>query len=333
MGTSKKSAATAKPARKRFGSDWDKPASKPKKPTGNPKLDKKLAEKEERKAEKIRLRDEKQRRKLKEKEERRNQPKKPLLVRFYNALKPGDYTPRQDLLHVLLILGICAALCGAIFYAWRAWSDNVAYNLSAELFIPAAAYTSGQESNIVENLEQNGFQNIYVDEDGNYHAFGNPDRVQNYKNSYYERTVKIVSDYLDDDYGSYGIANIYVSSDWSKMIIDTIYDEIDSSVITYMFTNADLLLAIRTYAVWYQLNSGGDMMEFIIRAADGTTLIDEEISSAEEIISAMQNTDDSSDDEADDTSDDSSDDETDDTSEDTDDATGSDNETNNSTEE
>lgn len=303
MATPKKSAASAKPARKRFAAGGNENHSNaPTKSTGNPKLDKKIAEKEERKTEKRMECEEKCRRKNRGRNKSK-QPKKPLLVRFYNALKPGDYTPKQDLLHVLIIFGICAALCGAMFYAWRTWSDNLSYNLSAELIIPAAAYTSGQESNIVENLEENGFQNIYVDEDGNYHAYGNPTRVQNYKNSYYERTVKVVSDYLNDDYGSYGIANIYVSSDWSQMIIDTIYDEIDSSVITYMFTNDDLLLAIRTYAVWYQLNSGGDMMEFIIRAADGTILIDEEISSAEEIISATQNSDEDTSDDGEDTDD------------------------------
>ena len=214
--------------------------------------------------------------------------RKPFLARFYDKLKPGEYTKKQDFRHVLVIFSVILVLCGVGGTAFYIWSNNEAYKVSAELVIPSAAYTTGQESNVVDTLESNGFTNIYEDEDGNFHAFGTPTRVQNYKNAYYQRTMKTVEEDLSNDYSSFGVALVSINSDWSTLTIDTIYDEMEASTITYIFQSTDLNNLVRVFAVWRQINSGGEKMELVIRAADGTILIDEEINSADEIVSRMQ---------------------------------------------
>lgn len=214
--------------------------------------------------------------------------KKPFLARFYDKLMPGDYTKKQDLRHSIAVFAFLLALVGVAFSAFWIWSSNNAYSVSSELVIPKAAYTSGQEQNVEDMLEGNGFKNIYADEDGNFHAFGTPDRVQNYKNDYYQRTVKTTSEDITRDYSDFGVVNVYVEPDWSKMTIDTIYDELDAATATYVFRNGTLDNLVRVYAVWRQINTGGDKMELVIRAADGTALIDEDVDSADAVVSRLQ---------------------------------------------
>ena len=272
-GHTRRSAASVKPRRKRLGADWDDIDALPKK--------------KRRKAER-KLNREAVSNEMASKAGRKREYRKPPLARFYDKLFPGEYTRKQDLRHTIIVFVIIMALVGCAGGAFYIYSGNQAYMVSSELIIPKTAYTMGQETNVETMLEDNGFRNIYLDEDGSFHAFGTPERVQNYKNDYYQRTVKTESDAIRRDYSDYGIVSIYVEPDWSKMTIDTVYDELNAATATYIFRNQSLNDLVRTYAVWRQINSGGDKMELLIRAADGSTLIDEDIDSADELVSRLQ---------------------------------------------
>ena len=198
--------------------------------------------------------------------------KKPSFVRLYDKLFPGEYTRKQDLKHMIGVFIVILIVMAAIAFTFYNITEREKQAVSTKILIPATSFVDGQEKNVVGMLEGYGFRNIDVDENGNIIAYGTPQMVEDYKNSYKEDILEPVKKTMLEDLSAYGILAISVTDDGKTLTIKTMDDfaATDSIMMRAVVGNDKVNRIIYVCSNWCQLRNDGERMTVNMELAGST---------------------------------------------------------------
>lgn len=202
--------------------------------------------------------------------------KKPPLAVLYDKMNPGDYTIRQDFYHSLFIFAFIFIIFACII---TMSITNIVRDSSlheSKLTIPASSFVSGQEGTVFALLDGYGFIDISYDEDGDIVAWGTSDMVQEYKDSFYEKNVKAITDKIEGDFTESGIESIQISDDYKTLTINTYRDmTYTSSAFSKMVESKDVSNIIDKLYEWCGMRNDGEAMTTrfvnVMDMTDGST--------------------------------------------------------------
>lgn len=188
--------------------------------------------------------------------------KKPFLARVYDKVLPGEYTYKQDVMHMTILFFALVIIVACVFSVF--WFSNEAEKKSIEssLTIPASGFLTSQQSTVVETLTNYGFKNISQDSDGNILAYGTSEMVQAYKQSYKDRSVAQADKLIEEgDYGSNGIVEIEYSADARTLTITTTTEvTANSETFSNSIDNEEMNTIISIYSTWCGMRNNGELM-------------------------------------------------------------------------
>lgn len=186
---------------------------------------------------------------------------KPILAQLYDKMNPGDYTIRQDFYHSLFIFSFLVIVVACLVTMNLASGFRHDYDRSAKLIIPSTTFVASQESTVRNTLSDYGFVDMELDENGNLVAYGNPDIVQQYKDSFYEKNVADLDKKITSETGiGYdSVESIEVTDDYKTMTIKTYRNVTENEAALQLFlSNDDIKKAIQSYSDWCLMrNEGG----------------------------------------------------------------------------
>ena len=187
--------------------------------------------------------------------------RKPSLVRLYDRLLPGEYTRKQDLNHIIIILAIICLIVGGIAFVIHLNVQKEETSVSASIVIPATSFVPGQEDNVVSTMAGYGFKEITKDEEGNYICYGTEEMVQAYKDSYRNDILAPVKTSMLNDHRAYCIEAISLSEDAKTLTIKTTEDLTEvSTLANYAFANQEIDRIIYVCSNWCQIANDGEKM-------------------------------------------------------------------------
>ena len=187
--------------------------------------------------------------------------RKPSLARLYDKLLPGDYTRKQDLNHILIILAVICLIVGGVAFVMHLHAKKDEASVAASITIPASSFVPGQEDNVVATMTSYGFKDITQDENGNYICYGTEEMVQAYKDSYQGNILAPVKETMLKDHSSYCIEAISLSSDAKTLTIKTTEDLTEmSQLANYAFANEEINRIIYVCSNWCQILNDGEKM-------------------------------------------------------------------------
>lgn len=187
--------------------------------------------------------------------------KKPPLARLYDRFNPGDYTMRQDLRHTIFLFAFIVIVLALVMVIWIGGSNKYAYERSATLTIPATSFVRGQEDTIYKMLDGYGFKDMQENETGDIVAFGTPDMVQAYQDSYKEKNVANAEKKMREDMTDKGIESISVSDDYKVLTVKTYRDTAQSSAsLSQIVQDDDVNDIIQTLYTFCRMRNNGEEM-------------------------------------------------------------------------
>ena len=187
--------------------------------------------------------------------------RKPSLVRLYDRLFPGEYTRKQDLNHIVIMLAVICLIVGGIAIVIHLNTKKEESSVAASITIPSTSFVPGQEDNVVSTMAGYGFKDITRDEEGNYICYGTEEMVQAYKDSYRDDILAPVKESMLDSHRSYGIEAISLSADGRILTIKTTEDLTKMSTLAnYAFANQEIDRIIYVCSNWCQIANDGEKL-------------------------------------------------------------------------
>ena len=187
--------------------------------------------------------------------------RKPSLVRLYDRLFPGEYTRKQDLNHIVIMLAVICLIVGGIAMVIHLNTKKEESSVAASITIPSTSFVPGQEDNVVSTMAGYGFKDITRDEEGNYICYGTEEMVQAYKDSYRDDILAPVKKSMLDSHRSYGIEAISLSADGRILTIKTTEDLTKMSTLAnYAFANQEIDRIIYVCSNWCQIANDGEKL-------------------------------------------------------------------------
>lgn len=196
-----------------------------------------------------------------------SRPRVPWYAKVWNWFMPGTYRASDERRNATVVIGICvvaAALIGLI--AYNLVLRPVAGN--AKIVVADGVYATGQESNIIENFESQGFHDVAVEDGLGVVAYGTPEMVAQYRESFGSQYLDEATEVLGAQYEDVGIAAVSHSEGWDTISITTYTNEVDVDLFQFILTkNQDVTNALEEWIAWGTMQNAAPVS---VEMLDGT---------------------------------------------------------------
>ena len=206
---------------------------------------------------------------LRQRAERRayNQPRIPWYAKVWNWFLPGTYQGKDARRNRGIVVGAIAmvlALLGVISY-------NIHQRMVSEhvrIVVADGVFASGQEANIIEDFESQGFRDTEYEEGLGVVAYGTEEMVSQYCESFGDQYLDEATERLSGTHDGIGIVSFLHSEGWDVISISTYTDTPDVDLFQYMLTTeANITNALDEWIAWGVMQNGKPIkVEFL----DGT---------------------------------------------------------------
>lgn len=206
---------------------------------------------------------------LRKRAERRayNQPRIPWYAKVWNWFLPGTYDGSDAGRVRGIVAGVIVVAVLLIgFTAYNLFQARVLRNEA--IVVADGVFASGQEQNIIEDFESQGFHDVAYEEGLGVVAHGTADMVEQYRESFGSQYLDEATETLSGAHDGIGIVSFIHSEDWGTISITTYTNDVDVDLFQYMLTSEpDVTNALDEWIAWGVMRNGKAIrVEFL----DGT---------------------------------------------------------------
>lgn len=197
---------------------------------------------------------------LQKRAERRayNQPRIPWYARVWNWFLPGTYSQENARTHLGIVLGIIfviLALLGVI--AWNLFGPS---SFTTRVVVADGVFASGQEANVIEDFESQGFQEVAYESGLGVVAYGTDEMARQYREAFGSKYVDDATETLKGTHDAIGIVAFNHSEQWDVISVSTYTNEVDVELFQFMLTtDADITNALEEWIAWGVIQNGNSI--------------------------------------------------------------------------
>lgn len=228
---------------------------------------------------------------LKERAERRayNQPRIPWYAKTWNWFLPGTYSQENATKHLGIILGIILLvlfLIGIILYNF--FIGPHAGN--SKIIVADGVFASGQETNVIEDFESQGFHDVSYENGLGVVAYGTNDMAAQYREAFGEKYLDKATETLKGTHNEIGIVTFSHSEDWKTITISTYTNDVDVDLFQFMLTSdPDVSNALEEWIAWGVIQNADSIKVDFLDGAGSRYFEIDGISSVADILTETRN--------------------------------------------
>lgn len=206
---------------------------------------------------------------LRERAERRsrNQPHVPWYAKVWNWFLPGTYRQADGRRNRNIVVGvICFVVALVLVIAYNVLIAPMANRV--KIVVADGVFASGQEQNIIDDFESQGFWDVAYEDGLGVVAHGTEDMVSQYRESFGSQHLDEATETLTKAHDEIGVITAVHSEGWDVISVSTYTDEVDNDLLQYIFTNdQDFTNALEEWIAWGTMQNGEPVT---IRMLDAT---------------------------------------------------------------
>lgn len=163
---------------------------------------------------------------------------------------------------VIAIILLALGLLGVTAYN-RLWPRGGTRTVVAD-----GVFASGQEVNVIDDFESQGFWDVSYEEGLGVVAYGTEDMSSQYREAFGKKYLDKATETLSGTHDDVGIAAVNHTEKWDTISVTTYTNEVDIDLFQFMLTHdADLSNALEEWIAWGVIQNGDSIkVDFL----DGT---------------------------------------------------------------
>ena len=228
---------------------------------------------------------------LKDRAKRRsyNQPHIPWYAKVWNWFLPGTYRQEDRRRNRNIVISvICFMTAMILIIVYNVFLSPMANR--TKIIVADGVFASGQEQNIINDFESQGFRDAAYEDGLGVVAYGTDDMVAQYRESFGKQYLDEATEILTQPHDGIGVITVVHSEGWDTISVSTYTEEVDIDLFQYIFTNdQDFTNALEEWIAWGTMQNGKPVTISMLDATGSRYFEADGISSVADILTEVKN--------------------------------------------